>query len=75
MEDGLRRFHPFNDVFLLRGAGKVVKVKANTLRTELVKKRMVDGESNDETWMPSKKLCEINAWRDYVSHKIDVSWS
>jgi hypothetical protein len=38
MEDALCRFHTFKDVFLLGQAGKKVKAKANTLRTELVKK-------------------------------------
>jgi hypothetical protein len=73
MEDTLHCFHTFKDVFLLGRAGKMVKAKANGLRTELVKKRKVDEESNAETWTPSKKRREMNAWRDYISHKIDVS--
>jgi len=40
---------------------------------ELVKKRKVDEGSNAETWTPSKKRREMNAWRDYISHEIDVS--
>jgi hypothetical protein len=55
MEDALCRFHTFKDVFLLGRAGKQAKAKANALRTELVKKRKVDEESNAETWTPSKK--------------------
>jgi len=73
MEDALHRFHIFKDVFLLGRAGKEAKAKANALRTELVKKRKVDEETNAETWMPSKKRREMNAWRDYISHEIDIS--
>jgi hypothetical protein len=49
------------------------KAKGNALGTELVKKRKVDEEVNAETWKPSKKRRKLNAWLDYVSHKIDVS--
>jgi hypothetical protein len=71
-EDALCRFHTFKDVFLLRGAGKKAKAKANALRTELLKKRKVDEETNAETWTLSKKRREMNTWRDYISHEIDV---
>jgi hypothetical protein len=73
MEDALHCFHTFKDVFLLGRAGKKAKAKANALRTELMKKRKVDKETNAESWTPSKKRCEMNAWRDYISHEIDVS--
>jgi len=73
MEDALRHFHTFKDVFLIGRAGKKAKAKANALRMELVKKRKVDEETNAETWMPSEKRREMNAWRDYTSHEIDVS--
>jgi hypothetical protein len=73
MEVALHRFHTFKDVFLLRRAGKKAKAKANALRTELVKKRMVDEETNAETWTPSKMWHEMNTWRDYISHEIDIS--
>jgi len=73
MEDALCRFHTFKDVFLLGRAGKKAKAKANDLRMELVNKRKVDEETNAETWTPSKKRREMNAWRDYISHKRDVS--
>jgi hypothetical protein len=73
MEDALHRFHTFKDVFLLGQAGKKAKAKANALRTELVKKRKVDEETNAETWTPSQKRRAMNAWRDYISHKIDIS--
>jgi len=73
MEDALSRFHTFKDVFLLGRAGKKAKGKANALRIELVKKRTVDEETNAETWMPSKKRREMNAWWDNISHDIDVS--
>jgi hypothetical protein len=36
MEDAMRRFHTFNDVFLLGQVGKMAKAKTNALRTELV---------------------------------------
>jgi len=73
MEDALHCFDTLKDVFLLGRAGKMAKAKANALRTELVKKRKIDEESNAETWTPSKMRREMNAWRDYISHKIDVS--
>jgi len=73
MEDTLSCFHTFKDVFLLWRAGKEPKAKANALRTELLKKRKVDEETNAETWTPSKMWREMNAWRDYISHGIDHS--
>jgi len=73
MEDAMCQFHYFKDVFLLVGAGKKAKAKANALRTELVKKRNVDEETNAESWTPSKMRREMNAWRDYISHEIEVS--
>jgi hypothetical protein len=73
IKDTVCRFHTFKDVFLLGRAGKKAKAKANALRTELVKKRKVDEETNAETWTPSKTQREMNAWRDYISHEIDVS--
>jgi hypothetical protein len=73
MEDALHRFHTFKDVFFFGRAGKMVKAKANALRTKLVKKRTVDEESNGETWTLSKKRREMNSWRDYINHEIDVS--
>jgi len=73
MEDALHRFHTFKHGFLLGRAGKQAKAKANALRTELVEKRKVDEKTNAETWMPSKKRREMNAWRDYISHEIDIS--
>jgi len=38
LEDALHRFHTFKDVFLLGRASKKAKIKANPLRTELVKR-------------------------------------
>jgi hypothetical protein len=67
MEYALHCFHTFKDVFLLGRAGKKAKSKANALITQLVKKRKVDEETNVETWTPSKKGREMNAWRDYLS--------
>jgi len=73
MEDALRSFDTFKDVFLLGRASKKAKDKANTLRMQLLKKQKVDEETNAETWTPSKKRHEMNAWQDYISHEIDVS--
>jgi len=73
MEDALCRFHTFKDVFLLGRAGKQAKAKANALRTELMKKRKVDEETNAETWTPSKKRREMKAWWDYISHERDAT--
>jgi hypothetical protein len=73
MEDVLGRFHTFKDVFLLGRSGKTAKAKANALRTELGMKQKLDDETNVETWMTSKKRREMNPWRDYISHEIDVS--
>jgi hypothetical protein len=73
MQDNLSHFHTFKEVLLLGRAGNLAKTKVNAQRTELVKKRMIDGEFNDDSWMLSKKQCEMNAWRDYISHKIDIS--
>jgi len=53
MVDALHRFHTFKDVSLLGRAGKKANTKANALRTEPMKKRKVDEETNAETWMPS----------------------
>jgi hypothetical protein len=50
-----------------------VKAEANALRTELVKKRKVDEETNPDSWTPSKKQREIIAWQDCISHKMDIS--
>jgi hypothetical protein len=38
LEDTLRRFHTFKDLFLLGLDGNKVKAKAKTLRMQLVKK-------------------------------------
>jgi hypothetical protein len=73
MEDALCCFPTMNDVFLLRRAGKKAKAKANSLGKELMKKRKVDEKTNVETWMPWKKRREMNTWRDYISHEMDVS--
>ena len=73
MEDALLHFHTFKDVFLSRRARKQAKPKANALKTELVKKRKVDEETNTLNWTQSKKRCDMNDWRDYTSHEIDIS--
>jgi hypothetical protein len=61
------------DVFILRQEGKKAKAKANALKMELVKKRKLDDKTNSEKWTPSKKQRELNHWRNYISHKIDIS--
>jgi len=33
---------------------------------------MVDEESNAEAWKLSTRQREMNAWRDYISHEIEV---
>jgi len=73
IEEALHHFHTFKDVFLLGRASKKVKAKANALRMELMNKLKVDKEINAETWTPSKKRREMNAWQDYISHEIDIS--
>jgi len=73
MEDALDRIHSFKDVFLLGRASTKARAEANALRTELVKKRKVHEETNAETWTPSKKWRELNAWQDYIGHEIDIS--
>jgi len=73
MEHPLRRFHTFNDVFLLGESGKKAKANANALRMDLMNKWRIDKETKAETWMLSKQQREINAWQEYISHKIDVS--
>jgi len=73
MEDALHRFHTFKDVFFLGRASNKARDKANALRTELVKKRKVDEQTNAEPWTPSKKRPKMNTLRGYISHEIDVS--
>jgi hypothetical protein len=73
VEDALHRVHTFKDVFLLGRAGKKAMAQANAMRMELVKKQKVDEETHAETWTPSMNLGEMNAWQDYISHKIHIS--
>jgi len=73
LEDSLCHSHTFKDVFLLGQAGSKAKPKGNALRTELMKKGNVDEDKNAETWTLSKKRRDINTWRDYICHEIDVS--
>jgi hypothetical protein len=73
MEATLHCFDTFKNVFLLGRAGKKAEAKAHGLRTELVKKRKVDEDTNAETGTLSRKRHEMNAWREYISHQIDVS--
>ena len=72
-EDILTRFHAFKDVFSLGRASKTVKIKANALSTEIVKKWKIDEETNDDTSALSHKRHEMKAWRDTIRHVIDVS--
>jgi hypothetical protein len=72
MEDAVHRFHTFKDGFILGRGGKKEKAKANALRTELMKKRKVNEETNAETWTLTKKRHEMNTRLDYISHEIDM---
>jgi hypothetical protein len=38
-----------------------------------VKKRQVDEKTNSDSWTPFNMRREMNAWRDYISHAIDIS--
>jgi hypothetical protein len=40
---------------------------------ELMKKRKGDEKTYTETWTASKKLREMNAWWEYISHEIEDS--
>jgi len=73
LQDALRRFHKFQDVFLLAQAGKIAKAKADSWSMEVVEMRMVDKETLGITWTLSKKWCKMNAWREYLSHEVDGS--
>jgi hypothetical protein len=73
IQDALHRVNTFKDVFLLGREGRKGKARANALRTELVKKRNVDEETNADSWTQSKKRRGMNGWRDYLSHKIYIS--
>jgi len=73
MEDALHCFHNLRDVFFHVRASENVKAKANALRMELMKRRKVGDKRNAERWTPSRKRCETNPWRDYISREIDVA--
>jgi hypothetical protein len=72
-QDAMPCCHMFNNVFLLGQGSKKGKAKANILRAELMKQWKVDEGSNADCWTPSKKRCKMNAWQDYIRHKMDVS--
>jgi hypothetical protein len=46
---------------------------ANALRTEVVKKRKVNEETNADSLARSKKRRKMTAWLDYISHQIHIS--
>jgi len=73
MEGTLRYIPSSKDVFLLGLAGKKAKVKAHGFRTSLLKKQIVADKTSYDSWKPSMKQRETNAWWDYISHQIDVS--
>jgi len=73
IEDALCHFHTLIDDFLLGRPGRKARAKADAVRTHLVKKRKVVKETTSQTWTPSRKRQEMNAWRDYISHEMDVS--
>jgi len=72
MEDDLNHIHTVKDQFLLRQVGNHAKANVNSLRMELVKKRMVDMETNAEYWRASKMRCEVITCQDYISHNLIV---
>jgi hypothetical protein len=51
----------------------MAKARANTLRPELVKKGMIDKETNTETGIPSTKRRHIKTCKDSLRHKINAS--
>jgi len=73
MEDALRHVDTMKVVFLLERDGIIPKAIANALRRELVKKQKVDKETTAISWTQSEKWREMNAVRDDISHRIDVS--
>jgi hypothetical protein len=60
MEDAVECFHPFQDVFILGRASRRPEATANALRTELVKKRNVDENTNSGDGTACKKRHELN---------------
>jgi hypothetical protein len=50
----LHQFFTFKEVFLLGQASKKAKAKPNGLSSELMQKRIVDDETNTESWTLSK---------------------
>lgn len=74
MDDALRRFHLYKDVFLLGRVTKKSAAKSRALRTELIKKRKAEEEDEEAAyWTPSKRQREKNAWRDYINHEVELS--
>jgi hypothetical protein len=73
MKHSMRCIHTCKDDFLYAQASKKANAKTNALAMELVKKQKGNDETQDGTWTPSKKWCEMNAWRNYISHMIGVS--
>jgi hypothetical protein len=73
MEDAFQRVHTFKDVILLVQAGKMARTKDNALRTDLSKKQKVDMETNTKTAKLSNMQSKLNTWRNYISHKIEIS--
>jgi hypothetical protein len=58
--------------FLTQASRQKAKAKATALKTELVKKRKVDKETNAEPRTLSNKRHKINASRDFISHDIYI---
>jgi len=73
MEHALHRLHTFEEGFLLSRASKMPNANASALRSELEKKRKVENETNGQSWTPSKKRRNMNAWWDYIRHEINNS--
>jgi len=73
MQDAMCRFHTLKDVLIVGRASKEAKPEPNALRTELMKKRKVDDETNAETQNLYKQPGEMNTWREYIRMEINVS--
>jgi hypothetical protein len=60
------------DVFFLRRASKMGTAKFDPLKTELLKWRTVEEETNADLWMVPKTWRNLNALRYYICHEIDM---
>jgi len=73
MENSFCRFQTFKDGSSVWRDGDTEKGEANALRTELVKKQTVCKGTNSAPWTLSKEQRKMNAWQQYIIHRIVVS--